>query len=355
MKRLIFILPVLAILCSCSHRDDNAFDHEEWNGVYYWKTVLDISPEENAFRNRHKVGRLYLRMFDVTAEQSNSALTFEKVVPNASIQIPRYRDDETEETLQSMIVPVVYITIDALKASKGKEGELAQRIVERVRRMCKYHDLNDVEGLQLDCDWTTTTEKSFFLLCDSAKIHISRRGLNWCLSSTIRLHQLARKAPPVDYGVLMVYNTGSFDDPDAANSIISLKDVKPYLRHLDNYPLHIDVAYPTYSWQLLFRDRRFIGLLSDIDLNDSTRFAPVADNKHRVLCDMMHKDKIIRKGDVIRTEESSFAEILAVKKEIERHLAGRPHCNIIYHLDSANLSKYKANEIDKLYSIDRRD
>ncbi len=36
-------------------------------------------------------------------------------------------------------------------------------------------------------------------------------------------------------------------------------------------------------------------------------------------------------------------------------MTGKPHSNIIYHLDSINLSKYTADEIDKLYSIDRRD
>ncbi|MGN0237457.1 MAG: hypothetical protein ACI4AK_05180 [Lepagella sp.] len=355
MKNLFISLLILVTFSSCTHRDDDTFDHQEWNGVYYWKTVLDINREESHFLNRHKVGRMYLRMFDVTAEQNNSPFVFEKVMPNASIQIERYKNEETEDALKAMIVPVVYITLDALKAYNGKEGQLAERIVERVRRMCKYHNLVNLEGLQLDCDWTATTEKSFFLLCDSAKIHISQKNLKWVLSSTIRLHQLARKAPPVDYGVLMVYNTGSFDDPDAKNSIISLKDVEPYLQHLDDFPLHLDVAYPTYSWQLLFRDRRFMGLLSDIDLSDSTRYAQIEVNKHRALCDIMHKDKIIRKGDIIRTEASSISEVLAVKGAIERHLAGRPHCNIIYHLDSTNLSKYTANEIDKLYSIDRRD
>ncbi|MBD5345058.1 MAG: hypothetical protein HDR90_08790 [Bacteroides sp.] len=35
-----------------------------------------------------------------------------------------------------------------------------------------------------------------------------------------------------------------------------------------------NVAYPSYSWQLLFQDRKFAGLIGGLDLADSTRFSP---------------------------------------------------------------------------------
>ncbi|MDY2932449.1 MAG: hypothetical protein SOT90_10100, partial [Muribaculaceae bacterium] len=189
-------------------------------------------------------------------------------------------------------------------------------------------------------------------LCDSARGQIARKKLQWSLSSTIRLHQLARKAPPVDYGVLMVYNTGNFRDPDAKNSIISIDDVEKYLSRLDDYPLHLDVAYPTYSWQLLFRKRQFMGLLNGVNVADTARFATFGTNSHIALCDIIHKNIVIRKGDIVRTEKSVYEEVLAVKTAIERRLTKRPHSNILYHLDQQNLSKYTDDEIAKIYCID---
>ena len=351
MKQLILIFLLVAV-CSCRSGGGREFAHEECNGVYYWKTVFDLDTADYAFLFGHKVGRIYLRMFDVTAEV-NIAETFDAVVPNASMRIPDdCRGVVDYLSAKQQLVPVVYVTEDALKATAGQEGTLASLIVERVRRMCSYNEFVNVEGLQLDCDWTKTTEKSFFALCDSARSQIAQRSLQWSLSSTIRLHQLSRKAPPVDYGVLMVYNTGNFSDPDARNSIIDIDDVEPYLSRLDDYPLHLDVAYPTYSWQLLFDDRRFIGLLNGVNVDDTTHFVAEGKNVHRAICDVIYNDKVICMGDVVRTETSTFDEVIAVKDAIERRLVGRPHSNILYHLDQRNLLKYSSDEIDKLYSTD---
>ena len=356
MRLSIINLLLIAAMCSCSPNGDDDFRHIECNGVYYWKTILEPGSPDHGFMDRHGVGRIYLRMFDVTAEEKSYCSPIENVVPNASLRIVdadgRCRANAIDSKL---IVPVVYVTLDALKASKGHEGLLAERIVERVRRMCAYNDLKGVEGLQLDCDWTASTEPSFFALCDSARTQIARKELQWTLSSTIRLHQLAREAPPVDYGVLMVYNTGNFSDPDARNSIISIDDVRPYLKHLAGYPLHLDVAYPTYSWQLLFRSRRFVGLLNGVNVADSTHFAPQGGNSHRALCDVIHRGTIIRRNDVVRTETATFGELSEVKAAIERALDGRRHCNILYHLDMHNLSKYTDYEIRHIYSTIQRD
>ena len=45
------------------------------------------------------------------------------------------------------------------------------------------------------------------------------------LSTTIRLHQLSMKVPPVDYGVLMLYNTGHPMKFMERNPILDIRDV----------------------------------------------------------------------------------------------------------------------------------
>lgn len=322
--------------------------HEEMNAVYYWKTVFSPDSGDMAFIRRHNIGRIYLRLFDVVKATDPMDMN---TVPNATLRI----DDEAYRLLTDSLdnvefVPVVYITLDALKAEEQSGGELASNIVTRIRNMCQYNHIPNVSEIQLDCDWTASTEERFFALCDSVKRNIVRLNLPWRLSSTIRLHQLRRKAPPVDNGVLMVYNTGSFDDPDAANSILDARDVEPYLDGLAAYPLHLDVAYPTYSWQLLFRHRRFLGLLNGVNVRDTSLFEPSGHNVFVARRDIPYNVMIIRAGDIVREEMPSFADIACVRRLIEGHLHHRTHSNILYHLDSRNLSKFTNHEIDSLLS-----
>ena len=350
MRSIIALLSILTTLCSCSSKYDNAFSHDEKNSVYFWKTVFEPDSTDFAFIHRHNIGHIYLRMFDVSVDKVSGYS--DNIVPNASVKIPEkiyYILKDSLGTVQ--FTPVVYITLDALKNTKGHEGRLAKNIVTRVKNMCSYNSLPNVNGLQLDCDWTNSTEQSFFSLCDSVKMEIHEQNLEWNLSSTIRLHQLARKTPPVDYGVLMVYNTGNFNDPDATNSILDEKDVKPYLKHLSNYPLHLDVAYPTYSWQLLFHKRQFVGLLNGVEVADTTNFKCEKDYcTYYCLKDVPYKEMVIRKGDIIRAETSRYEEIMRVKTLIEEQLHDHAHSNILYHFDLQNFVKYSDDEINNIFS-----
>lgn len=325
----------------------------EKNAVYYWKTVFRLDSAERSFLKRHNIGRIYLRMFDVSVDHCASSVE-NKTIPNATVKIDDSEYYEMDRSFSDMeFVPVVYITLDALKAMNGAEGTLASNIVTRVRNMCQYNNLPGVHEIQLDCDWTTSTEKSFFNLCDSVRHILKELKLPWRLSSTIRLHQLSGKVPPVDNGVLMVYNTGSFNDPDAVNSIIDAADVKPYLKHLSSFSLHLDIAYPTYSWQLLFRNRHFIGLLNGLNLSDTTAFSRANINSYVAQKDIPHNNRIIRTGDIIRSETSSIHDIEKVRDMIEQRLSLIPHSNIIYHLDSSNLSNYSDDEIQHIFSSSR--
>ncbi len=361
---LLFSLSLLS-LCACSRAaastdaPEAATDtvetnlHAEKRAVYYWKTVLNLDSAERAFLRRHDIGRMYVRLFDVV--KGESPRLDEKAVPNASLRVDYPTYDMLVDSFPKMeTVPVVYITLDALKAMKGNEGTLARNIVSRARNMCTFNGLHTVSELQLDCDWTPSTEQSFFTLCDSARAALKQLSLQWKLSSTIRLHQLARKVPPVDRGVLMVYNTGSFNDPDVTNSIIDPRDVEPYMKYLPDYKLHLDVAYPTYSWQLLFHDRKFQGLVSGLEVTDSSRFAPRGKNLYVALRDMPYNDySMIRRGDMVRQESSDYADISRVRDMIERRITTRPHSTILYHLDINNLSKYSHDEIDHLLASGR--
>ncbi|MDE5929665.1 MAG: hypothetical protein K2H03_04220, partial [Muribaculaceae bacterium] len=129
--------------------------------------------------------------------------------------------------------------------------------------MCSFNEFPEPKEIQLDCDWTGQTDSIFFNLCKEVRKELQSRDSEAKISATIRLHQLSSTPPPVDYGVLMLYNTGSFENPDESNSIISVENIKPYLRYLADYPLHLDYAYPIFSWNLVYnKDKRFKGLMN---------------------------------------------------------------------------------------------
>lgn len=350
------VILLLMVAAGCKKKDESAQEpdpiHKELNSVYYWKTVLRIDSTELSFLDRHDIGRIYLRMFDVTEDVTTDDPGL-RAIPNATLRIDDRQYDQLRDTLLSKeFVPVVYITLPALKAMKGKEETLADNITDRIINMCGYNSIPNVNELQLDCDWTASTEESYFTLCKEIKNSLNHKLKQWRVSSTIRLHQLSRKAPPVDCGVLMVYNTGNFNNPDTRNSILDAKDVKPYLKHLKDYPLHLDVAYPTYSWQLLYRDRKFAGLLNGLNLADTALFEPRGANLYAVRRDMPYSDRMLREGDMVRMETSDLKDIRKVKDMIERRLSGRPHSNILYHLDTDNLSNYTCDEIQHILHSD---
>ena len=126
------------------------------------------------------------------------------------------------------------------------------------------------------------------------------------LSTTIRLHQLSMPAPPVDYGVLMVYNTGDPQNFAERNPILDIRDVQPYMRYLPDYPLPLAAAYPVYSWQ-----RQIAGVRIE------------------------------------HTVEAS--EILNAKKMVEEARSDMSHTIIIYSLDEENINRYDHETYRKIY------
>lgn len=353
---MLIVLGIGLVWCMDAYSQQTKIEepHAEKNGIYFWKTQFYLDSTSIAFLKKHKIDRVYLRMFDVT-EEPNMPDTL-RAVPNATVIVtnnfdPEYQYGEDMSYLE--IVPTVFITLDALRAMKGNEDILARNIAERVSNMVSYNSLPQVGELQLDCDWTPSTELQFFELCKKVKENLKNMGLPWKLSATIRLHQLAKQAPPVDRGVLMVYNTGNFDDPDAKNSIIDAEDVKPYMKYLSGYPLHIDVAYPTYSWQLLFHGRKFIGLMNGVDVENVNKFEKKSEGIYVAKHNIPYNSGIIRTGDIVRVETSTFEDVAAVKRMIDTHLSGKTYSNILYQFDMKNLSKYSSDEIEQLYSTGR--
>ena len=315
---------MVIFLSGCDHNDRlSPFSHEEGNSIYYWRTEFKLNSEEREFLRRHQVERKYIRFFDVKADDYYLTTWYPEIYPNATIKFT----DKIPESVKH-VIPTVYITTDALAAMKRDVADASQKIVRRVLNMVSYNEIPNVGELQLDCDWTESNDSIYFALCDAVRQSLKEMAdTTFVLSSTIRLHQLKKPVPPVDYGVLMCYNTGSFRNPECRNSILSYEDVAPYFRHNIDYPLHIDVALPIYEWTLIYQGDNFKGILR----SDS-----------------------IPEGYTSRHEKSELSDILKVKDLLSRKLLNHQDGTsiILYHLDSENLKNYSDESISKIYTCD---
>lgn len=342
----ILLLLLSMSVTSCSN--DTAGNNRN-NSIYYWRTTFSLSDKEKQLIDRHDITRMYMRFFDVNCP--TKPVKGETVVPEATIKFLDSVPDNIE------VVPTVYITTPAMQSMQAKEDDLAEKIVRRVNAICRKNNIRCKE-IQLDCDWTGSTRRYFFRLCEAVK---ERLDSTQTLSSTIRLHQLTQTPPPVDKGVLMVYNTGNLMEMTSSNSIFSQEDIRPYLRddRLARYRLPLDVAYPAYGWSVAYHPSsdgyRFFRLMRRTDFSSYRGLHQIGPNLYEAsttidFSDGKDIDDKIYENYRIKIERPSAEEILKVKQLIDRQLNGKPHSNIIYHLDDSQLSHYSDYEISKIFT-----
>lgn len=299
---------VAVVLSSCSRQPEV----QPVRSMYYWRTVYSLSQTERDFMKAHHVERLYVRYFDVVLNEQGAP------TPNATIKFPTAPSGTERETVGE-IVPVVFIVNDCM--ARPHEG-LAEKILTRVQQMNETHDVKGVNELQIDCDWTVTTRRNFFAFLSELRTLALAKGI--ALSATIRLHQLSQPVPPVDRGVLMVYNTGDVTRLDCHHPILDLNDVRQYLHHLKNYDLPLSAAYPLFSWRVLFRNGRYVGIMHGDDL-------PVIP------------------GDSIALRQSDLPHIMDARETIGRLRSDIHHEVILYDLSEQNITRFNTNDYEKIF------
>ena len=274
-------------MISCGKQRPQDESLEQCNSVYYWRTDLRLDSTERAFLDQYNIKKVYCRYFDVVMGD-NSA----EPRPNATISFSDSLPDGVE------IIPTIYITEDCMHKP---HKDLAEKIVQRIRQMNETNNINNVHEIQIDCDYTSRSRKTYYkFLEEVVKLWKSK------VSTTIRLHQLSMPVPPVDYGALMVYNTGDPRKWQERNPILDYRDVYPYLKHLDQYGLPLAVAYPVYLW--------------------------------------------IRNIQNVRIEHSvDAAEILKVKHAMEKERPNLSSSIITYHLETDNINRYKTETYEEIY------
>ncbi len=273
----------------CDGRKGGA-ELEEGNAVYYWRTDLRLDSTERAFLKQYHIKKVYCRYFDVVMNDSLGPM------PNATLKFSDAMPIGVE------IIPTVFIVENCMHQ---KPNGLARKIVDRILQMNETNDIKGVREIQIDCDYTARSRMFYYQFLEELRLVLST--VNYKLSTTIRLHQLSMKVPPVDYGVLMLYNTGHPMKFMERNPILDIRDVAPYLRYLEDYDLPLAAAYPVFLW-------------------------------HRIIqgVDIEH----------VATAE----EILKVKSAVEKEREELKRCILTYDLATDNINRYKPKTYEKIYS-----
>ena len=282
------LLGLLMICCGKQRYQDESL--EQSNGVYYWRTDLHLDSTERAFLKQHHINKVYCRYFDVVMSDDGT-----EPKPNATIAFT--------DTLPAGIelIPTVYITEDCMHKP---HKDLAEKLVKRIMQMNETNHIGNVHEIQIDCDYTSKSRATYYQFLEQVRHHLSPTSYH--LSTTIRLHQLSMPVPPVDYGVLMVYNTGDPRKWQERNPILDYRDVYPYLNKLAQYQLPLAAAYPVYQW--------------------------------------------IRNIQNVRIEHTvEAAEILKVKKVLEKERPSLSKAVITYHLETDNINRYKTETYEEIY------
>ena len=283
-KQLVWLL-LLPLWVGCTHQEH--MDDE--NSVYYWRTEWRLDSTERAFLTQYHINKVYCRYFDVVLNDDSQPM------PNATIAF-------TEKVPQDLeLVPTVFITENCMH--QRHEG-LARKLVERIVQMDETNDIPKVQEIQIDCDYTGRSRQTYYDFLSEVRQEAEKHHLR--LSTTIRLHQLSMSAPPVDYGVLMLYNTGDPQKFQERNPILDLRDVQPYLRYLSDYPLPLAAAYPVFLWQ-----RDIYGVRVEHVVEDSV--------------------------------------ILQVKAAVEKKRSALRHTILLYHLDHDNINRYNHETFESIY------
>ncbi|MBR0388725.1 MAG: hypothetical protein IJK37_01255 [Prevotella sp.] len=282
------LLGLLMISCGKQRYQDESL--EQSNGVYYWRTDLHLDSTERAFLKQHHINKVYCRYFDVVMSDDGT-----EPKPNATIAFT--------DTLPAGIelIPTVYITEDCMHKP---HKDLAEKLVNRIMQMNETNHIGNVHEIQIDCDYTSKSRATYYQFLEQVCHHLSPTSYH--LSTTIRLHQLSMPVPPVDYGVLMVYNTGDPRKWQERNPILDYRDVYPYLNKLAQYQLPLAAAYPVYQW--------------------------------------------IRNIQNVRIEHTvEAAELLKVKKALEKERPSLSKAVITYHLETDNINRYKTETYEEIY------
>ena len=300
---------------------------------YHWKTALQLDEATQKYLEALKVQKLYVKFFDV--DKKDAAANHESL---ATLSV----SGEIPEPLE--IIPCVFITNRSLKNISDVDlQQLGERIAKKIKEIATKITRKSFGEVQLDCDWTESTKRTYFNLL---KIVQKELGSEVLLSVTIRLHQVKYPektgVPPVDKGMLMYYNMGDVELEESENSVLNNTVGEQYLDRLSDYPLPLDMALPLFSWGVVFRDGNFVKLINNLTGRDlsSDFFVKEKQYFYKALKDAYIRGAFVYEGDVIRVEGVEKDALLQAARLLQDKRKSSDVIVSFYHLEKEILERY---------------
>ena len=317
------------ILAGCQRKEHPAVS------FYYWKTNFDLSTLEQQTLLENQVNKIYIRYFDLDIHPTTRA-----VYPVSPIHF--------KMKPAVAIVPVVFIQNKVMLDKEFDSKVLAQQTMDLIALINKKNGL-DCNEIQIDCDWTLTSKDHYLQFIEDFK-RVSKKKI----SVTIRLHQVKyfkkTKIPNADRAVLMYYNMGTIA-VESFNSIYNQETASKYIKSLKKYPMALDFALPIYSWGIHISDGRVIGLRNKLnvsDLHNDIKYKQISAFSFEVLKSHYRNSIFYNKGDVIKIEAISAADLKEMAEDLSENAADVPKEIIFYDLDEINIRNYDKNIFKKI-------
>jgi len=139
----------------------------------------------------------------------------------------------------------------------------------------------------------------------------------------------------------MYYNMGKIDCGQG-NSILDNSVGELYLGNLKSYPLPLDWALPTFYWAIRCENEQVISLMSKTSREElqPPYFSPISQDHFQVERDHNFRGVWLEKGQVLKVEESTMADLRLALKLLEKYADNSPRKIYLFDLDSLNIVKY---------------
>jgi hypothetical protein len=126
-----------------------------------------------------------------------------------------------------------------------------------------------------------------------------------------------------------------------------------YLKSLKRYPLHLDFAFPIYSWGVHIRNNKVIGLrskMNSIALEKDSNFEKTSPFFFRVKHSNYKNGVFYEENDLLKIEEIKPKDLKEMAEDLQDHLVEKPNEIIFYDLDEFNLNNYEKNTFKQIIS-----
>jgi hypothetical protein len=339
MKKMLLLGMLSVFFFSC--KNVNKIENVE-RAFYYWKSNnWNISQAEDSIITKQGVKKLYIKFFEV--DHSDAMGNF----PISKTQLYSYRQDSLN------IVPTVYLKNSVfLKSTKGSLDTLADNVNFLIEKYAKEKFRNHLAPMeyQMDCDWTMKSKDNYFYFLKKLK-EVSKKEI----SCTLRLYPYKYPdkmgIPPVDKVTLMCYNLLNPLQNHSKNSILDLEELESYLDIESNYPKHIDIALPIYSWMQVYQNEQFSNVIYTDNKKVKAILKEVKPFWYSVIKDTVVNETYLRIGDKVKFEETDANKIKQTIQLLRKYVKLDKKTTIsLYHIDEQQLSNYSHEELSSFYS-----